>query len=59
MITKKKGFTMSDGCKFALCVAFVCLIYPPMLGYVFGMGMFFVGAYIIYSIIGGDAGFFG
>jgi len=50
---------MSDGCKFALCVAVVCLIYPPMLGYVFGMGMFFVGAYILYLLIGGNAGFFG
>jgi hypothetical protein len=50
---------MSDVQKFALCVGVVCLVYPPMLGYLFGMGMFFLSAYILYILMGGNKGFFG
>jgi hypothetical protein len=50
---------MSNGFKFILCVGVVCLIYPPMLGYFYGMGLFFACAYILYILMGGNKGFFG
>jgi hypothetical protein len=44
---------VSDYTKFYLCLGGLCLLFPPLLGLVIGVGMFVAAWYLFYKILGG------
>lgn len=42
---------MEDYWKFFACVGVICLVYPPFMGFVFGMASFIFVWYIIYKML--------
>jgi hypothetical protein len=42
---------MEDYWKFFACVGVMCLVYPPFLGFVIGMGSFLLLSFVIYKIL--------
>lgn len=45
---------MNDWGKFSLCVGVACLVFPPLLGFVLGVGIFISIWYVIFQILGGN-----
>lgn len=39
--------------RFFILLGIICLIYPPMLGFVYGVAVFCTGWYIFYRLFGG------
>lgn len=44
---------MNDYVKFYLCLGGLCLLFPPLLGLVFGVAVFVAVWYFFYKLIGG------
>lgn len=45
---------MSDWTKYGLCVGVACLLCPPILGFVIGVGLFCSMWYVVYQLMGGN-----
>lgn len=46
---------MNDWSKFGLAVGLCCLLFPPMLGFVLGVGIFVGIWYLIFQLLGGNS----
>jgi hypothetical protein len=44
---------MSDQAKFYACLGILCLVFPPLLGLVLGIGFVFLLWYFFYKLLGG------
>lgn len=44
---------MNDYVKFYLCLGGLCLLFPPLLGLVIGVGLFVAVWYFFYKVLGG------
>jgi hypothetical protein len=44
---------MSNALKFGLAVFLLCVFYPPLLGFVFGVSVVMGATFVVYKLLGG------